>query len=250
MTIAASIRRRLHVGETIATLWCDLGSVAAAEVMAEARPDAIIFDLQHGLWDRIRLFSAFAAIRGKCEPIVRLAANNPTMIVEALDLGGGGIIAPLIETSEEAKAVVAAAKFPPEGARSLGGARPMLDFANYARDANQSLMIGVMIETAKGLENAAAIAAVPGVDLVFIGPGDLSLSLGEFPEPGDKHESAMLSILATCKKAKTACGLFTSGANDAVKRKRQGFQFVLLGNDLDFLLSASKSAAAHFAHGA
>ena len=175
MAIAASIKRRLHAGETISTLWCDLGSVPAAEVMAETRPDAIIFDLQHGLWDRVSL------------------------IGEALDLGASGIIVPLVETAEEAKAVVAAAKFPPEGNRSAGGARPMMDFGTYAREANQSLMVGVMIETAKVLKNAAAIAAVPGHDLVDKGPRDLSLSLGEFPEPGEKHESAMLAILAACK---------------------------------------------------
>jgi 2-keto-3-deoxy-L-rhamnonate aldolase RhmA/NAD(P)-dependent dehydrogenase (short-subunit alcohol dehydrogenase family) len=249
MAIAASIKRRLHAGETISTLWCDLGSVPAAEVMAETRPDAIIFDLQHGLWDRVSLFSAFAAIRGKSEPIVRLAANNPTLIGEALDLGASGIIVPLVETAEEAKAVVAAAKFPPEGNRSAGGARPMMDFGTYAREANQSLMVGVMIETAKGLKNAVAIAAVPGLDLVYIGPGDLSLSLGEFPEPGEKHESAMLAILAACKKAKVPCGLFTNSAAHAVERMRQGFQMVLLGNDFDFLLSASKSAMTRFAGG-
>src|ERR1043166_4789957 len=146
MAIAASLKRRLHAGETISTLWCDLGCVAAAEVMAEARPDAIIFDLQHGLWDRVSLFSAFAAIRGKSEPIVRLAANNPTLIGEALDLGAAGIIVPLVETAEEAKAVVTAAKFPPDGNRSAGGARPMLDFGAYAKMANDSLMVGVMIE--------------------------------------------------------------------------------------------------------
>ena len=248
MAIAASIRRRLHAGETITTLWCDIGSVAAAEIMAEARPDAVIFDLQHGLWDRASLFNGFAAIRGKSEPIVRLAANNPTVIGEALDLGAAGIIVPLIETAEEAEAVVAAAKFPPKGHRSAGGARPMLEFATYAGEANRSLMVGVMIETAKGLKNAAAIAAVPGVDLIFIGPGDLSLSLGEFPKPGKKHEQAMQTILAICKKAKVPCGLFTMGADDAIERARQGFQFVLLGNDFDFLLSASQGAAAQFAH--
>ena len=249
MAIAASIRRRLHAGETISTLWCDLGSIAAAEVMAEARPDAIIFDLQHGLWDRVALFAAFAAIRGKSEPIVRLAANNAALIGEALDLGAAGIIVPLIESAEEAKAVVAAAKYPPKGHRSAGGTRPMLDFTVYAREANESLMVGVMIETAKGLKNAAAIAAVPGIDLVYIGPGDLSLSLGEFPDPGEKHEDAMQAILAACKKAGTPCGLFTNSAAHAVDRMRQGFQMVLLGNDLDFLLSASKSAATRYAGG-
>ena len=243
------LRERLRAGDTIAAFWLDLGSVAAAEVMADCHPDAIIFDLQHGLWDRASLFHAFAAIRGKSQPIVRVAENSATAIGEALDLGAAGVIVPLIETAAEARAAVAAAKYPPEGHRSAGGIRPIMDFTNYAAAANKSLMVGVMIETAKGLKNAAAIAAVPGVDLVFIGPGDLSLSLGEFPEPGAKHEAAMQAILAACRKAKTPCGLFTNHASFAVERMRQGFQFVLLGNDQDFLQSAAKSTAMRFAGG-
>jgi 2-keto-3-deoxy-L-rhamnonate aldolase RhmA/NAD(P)-dependent dehydrogenase (short-subunit alcohol dehydrogenase family) len=240
---------RLAAGEAIGSFWLGLGSVAVAEVMAESRPDAMIFDMQHGLWDRRTLFEAFAAIRGKTLPVVRAAENNPTAIGEALDQGAAGVIVPLIETAAEAKAAVAAAKYPPQGRRSAGGVRPILDFKTYAATANTSLLVGVMIETALGLKNAAAIAAVPGVDLVFIGPGDLSMSLGVFPDLGPKHEAALQTILAACRKSKTACGLFTFHASFAVDRMRQGFQLVLLGNDQDFLLSAAKSTTARFAGG-
>jgi 2-keto-3-deoxy-L-rhamnonate aldolase RhmA/NAD(P)-dependent dehydrogenase (short-subunit alcohol dehydrogenase family) len=240
---------RLAAGGAISTLWLVLGSVAAAEVMAEGRPDAMIFDMQHGLWDRRTLFEAFAAIRGKSQPLVRVAENSATAIGEVLDLGAAGVIVPLIETAAEAKAAVSAAKYPPQGRRSAGGVRPILDFKTYAAGANKSLLVSVMIETALGLKNASAIAAVPGVDLVFIGPGDLSLSLGEFPDPGPKHEAALQAILAACRKSGTACGLFTNHASFAVERMRQGFQLVLLGNDQDFLLAAAKSTAMQFAGG-
>ena len=240
---------RLAAGEAIGALWLALGSAAVAEVMAESRPHAMIFDMQHGLWDRRSLFEAFAAIRGKSHALVRVAENNPAAIGDALDLGAAGVIVPLIETAAEAKAAVASAKYPPEGRRSAGGVRPVLDFNAYAATANRSLLVGVMIETALGLKNAAAIAAVPGVDLVFIGPGDLSLSLGEFPDPGPRHEAALQAILAASRKAKTACGLFTLHASFAIERMRQGFQLVLLGNDQDFLLNACRSSATRFAGG-
>jgi len=249
MTKAASLKSRLAAGETLSALWTDLGSTGVAEVMSEARPDIMIFDMQHGLWDRRSLFDGFAAIRGKCQPVVRVAASNPELIGEALDMGAAGVIVPLVETAEQAKAAVAAAMYPPKGNRSAGGTRPMLDFRRYAAEANDTVLVSVMIETALGLKNAAAIAAVPGVDLIFIGPGDLSISMGEFPDPGPKHEAAIQAILAACRKAKTPCGLFTMHASFAVERMRQGFQLVLWGNDHDFLLSASKTTAAWFAGG-
>ena len=215
--------------------------------MAEARPDAIMFDTQHGLWDKQNLHNAFAAIRGKSEPVVRIADHSAAAIGEAYDLGATGVIAPLVETAAQAAAIVEAAKYPPRGRRSAGGIRPMLDFQPYAAAANQELLLGVMIETKVGLENAAAIAAVPGVDLVFIGTGDLSLSLGTFPDDGPVFEKAVQAILAACRKAKTPCGLFTYHTAIALDRLRQGFQWMILGNDQDFLLSAAKANVARFA---
>ena len=209
MTVRNPLLERLAAGGAVSCYWMALGSVAAAEVMAEARPDAIMFDTQHGLWDRQTLYNAFAAIRGKSEPVVRIADDSATAIGEAYDLGATGVIVPLVESAAQAEAIVRAAKYPPLGRRSAGGVRPMLDFNPYAEAANRELLLGVMIETAAGLKNAAAIAAVPGVDLVFIGTGDLSISLGTFPDNGPKFEQAVQSILAACRKAKTPCGLFT-----------------------------------------
>src|SRR5258708_20375897 len=94
-----------------------------------------------------------------------------------------------------------------------------------------------MIENALGLKNAAAIAAAPGVDLVFIGPGDLSLSLGVFPDLGPKHDAALQAILAACRKSKTACALFTYHASFPVDPMRQGFPLSILRNAHHFLLS-------------
>jgi 2-keto-3-deoxy-L-rhamnonate aldolase RhmA/NAD(P)-dependent dehydrogenase (short-subunit alcohol dehydrogenase family) len=247
MTAANPLLERLASGGAIGSLWVGLGSVAAAEVMAEGRPDAMIFDMQHGLWDRQSLYHGFAAVRAKTEPVVRVAANDPTGIGDALDLGAAGVIVPLIESAEEAKAAVAAAKYPPEGRRSAGGVRPMLDFTPYAKAANRQTLLSVMIETETGLKNAAAIAAVPGVDLIFIGPGDLSLSLGAFPDLGPKHEQALRAILAACRKVAKPCGLFTFHSSHALDRLRQGFQWMVLGNDQDFLQAAGKAHVARFA---
>jgi 2-keto-3-deoxy-L-rhamnonate aldolase RhmA len=238
---------RLASGGAIGSYWLELGSIAAAEVIAEARPDAIIFDTQHGLWDKRGLFSGIAAVRGRSQPVVRIANDSPTAIGEAYDLGATGVIVPLVETPAQARSIVAAAKYPPLGRRSAGGVRPMLDFERYATEANRSLLLAVMIETSAGLKNAAAIAAQPGIDLVFIGTGDLALSLGVFPQTGLKHERAVQSILAACRKAKTACGLYTSDVKAALERVSEGFQWVVVGNDRDSLQYGAKADIARFA---
>src|ERR1700687_3589635 len=130
---------RLAAGGALNAFCGALGSVAVAEVMAEVRPDAIIFDMQHGLWDRRTLYEGFAAIRGKSLPLVRVSENSATAIGDALDQGAAGVIVPLVETAAEAKAAVASAKYPPEGRRSAGGIRLEFDFKKYAAAANQSL---------------------------------------------------------------------------------------------------------------
>jgi 2-keto-3-deoxy-L-rhamnonate aldolase RhmA len=249
MTDKNPLLERLAAGGAFGSLWLALGSVAAAEIMAEARPDSLIFDLQHGLWDRTSLYHGIAAVRDKSVPIVRVAANDAAAIGDALDLGAVGIIVPLIETAAEAKAAVAAAKYPPLGRRSAGGIRPMLDFKTYAGAANRGTLLALMIETETGLKNARAIAAVPGIDIIFIGPGDLSLSLGTFPETGPKHEAALQAILAACRKAGKPCGLFTFDTGQALERLRQGFQWMILGNDEDFLLDDARRAAQAFGEG-
>jgi 2-keto-3-deoxy-L-rhamnonate aldolase RhmA len=123
----------------------------------------------------------------------------------------------------------------------------MLDFTRYGAEANASLFLAVMIETLTGLKNAAAIASVPGIDLVFIGTGDLALSLGVFPQTGPKHERAVQAILAACRKAKTPCGLYTADMAAALNRVGQGFQWVVVGNDRDILQNAAKDDVARFA---
>jgi 2-keto-3-deoxy-L-rhamnonate aldolase RhmA/NAD(P)-dependent dehydrogenase (short-subunit alcohol dehydrogenase family) len=249
MTDKNPLLERLAAGGAFGSLWLALGSVPAAEIMAEAQPDSMIFDLQHGLWDRVSLYHGIAAVRDKTVPILRVASQDAAAIGDALDLGAGGVIVPLIETAAEAKAAVAAAKYPPLGRRSAGGIRPMLDFKSYAAEANSQTLLALMIETEKGVRNAQAIAAVPGVDIIFIGPGDLSLSLGTFPETGPKHEAALQAILAACRKAGKPCGLFTFHTSQALERLRQGFQWMVLGNDEDFLLAGAKATAKGFAAG-
>nr|WP_053000188.1 aldolase/citrate lyase family protein [Sphingomonas sp. Y57] len=234
----------LRRGGSVSSLWSVTGSIAAAEIMAAARPAALVFDDQHGLWDRQTLFAGIAVVRDRATPLVRTVDGSPAAVGGALDSGALGVIVPMIETADQAAAAVAAAKYPPAGNRSGGGIRPLLDFPAYAATASRDILVGMMIETARGVENAAAIAKTPGVDLVFVGSGDLSLSLGTFPDFGPRHEDAVQAVLAACKDAKVACGIYCLDPREARPRIAEGFQFLFLGSDNDLLRKAAAAALA------
>jgi 2-keto-3-deoxy-L-rhamnonate aldolase RhmA len=239
---------KLREGGAANSIWLATGSVAVAELCARARPDAIVFDLQHGLWDPQSLFSGIAAVRGLSVPLARTRTKTAEEIGFALDMGALGVIVPLIESAEEAAAVAAAAKYPPDGIRSAGGHRPLLDRVEYIGTANQHILVSVIIETQAGVRNAAAIAAVPGVDLVFVGAGDLALVLGTFPGTGPKHEAVVQELLAICRKAGRTAGILTRDAAAAVQRRQQGFQFMSIAADQDFHAHAL-AAVSQFASG-
>lgn len=218
---------RLRAGDGVACVWLSLGSTALAEIAAESSPGAIVFDGQHGLWERASLHAAIAAA-GNSTPLVRIQATSVAAIGEALDYGAQGVIVPLVDTAEQAAAAVAAAHYPPHGIRSGGGLRPLGAMAPYVAACETQILVSVMIETRDGLANAAAIAATPGLDMVFIGPGDLALQLG----PDADLEGAIQSILAACRTAGVPCGLFTGTAEAARDRLAQGFAFVVADDDI------------------
>jgi kynurenine formamidase/2-keto-3-deoxy-L-rhamnonate aldolase RhmA len=225
-----TLRRRLGQ-QPLAALWMSLGSAPLVELAAwAAQADAVIIDMQHGLWDRATLEHALGVIPTEVSALVRVAENSPPAIGQALDAGAEGVIVPLVESDSEAAAAVAAARFPPTGKRSGGGVRPLAgDFGAYCALANQRTVVGVMIETERGVYNATAIARTPGVDFVLIGTGDLSLSLAASSLSVDE---ACRGILAACRGANIPCAIYTGTAEQAVARAREGYALVTVANDI------------------
>jgi 2-keto-3-deoxy-L-rhamnonate aldolase RhmA len=177
--------------------------------------------------------------------LVRVEDDSATAIGRALDAGAEGVIVPLVETAAQAEAAAAASHYPPKGHRSGGGVRPLRDFAAYTAAAADAITVGVMIETAKGVENAASIAAARNVDFVFIGTGDLALSLGAAPG-SEAHAHACTEVLEACRRAGTPCGIFTFGAEAAAARIAEGFWLTVVMNDISAMSGAASAAAAAF----
>ncbi|WP_342358976.1 HpcH/HpaI aldolase family protein [Terrarubrum flagellatum] len=227
-------------------IWLSLGSVALCEIAARSRPDAIVIDMQHGLWDRSSLEAAIGVTPADIPVLVRVAENSPIAIGQALDAGAEGVIVPLIETAKQARAAVAAAHYPPRGNRSGGGVRPLMDFVDYVEAANRSIVVCLMIETAKGRKNAQKIAATEGADMVFIGTGDLALSIGSFPNFDARHDAACAAIHAACRAEWTPCGVFTNAVDGARAKREQGYRMVVTANDGDIVAKGLNQATALF----
>jgi 2-keto-3-deoxy-L-rhamnonate aldolase RhmA/NAD(P)-dependent dehydrogenase (short-subunit alcohol dehydrogenase family) len=236
------LKDKLAGGGCITCHWATLGSPSVAELLAESGPDCVVFDMQHGLWDRVSLEHAIGMVRHRTVPAVRSVDSSDHAIGCVLDAGARALIVPMVDTADQARAVVRAAKYPPQGGRSGGGTRPMLDYKTYMASANAELIVAVMIETAEAVANAAEIAAVPGVDMLFIGPFDLAMSIGTFPDFGPRHETAVQSVLAAAKGAGKTCGIFTPYASFAVDRRAQGFQWVVLAFDQSLIQEPAKGA--------
>ncbi len=222
--------RRLLGRQPLAALWMAMGSAAIVELAAAARADAIVIDMQHGLWDRMSLESAVGVAAAGAPVLVRVAENSAVAIGQALDAGAEGVIVPLVEDRAGAAEAVAAARFPPRGRRSGGGVRPLAGgFLDYYASANERIVVGVMIETARGAGNAAAIAQTPGVDFILIGTGDLLLSTGV---DAARRDAACAGILQACRDAGTPCAIYTATVEEAVARVREGYAMVVAANDI------------------
>jgi 2-keto-3-deoxy-L-rhamnonate aldolase RhmA len=240
---AAGLRQTLaRKGITIS--WFSLGSVPLLEIGAREGADVALIDLQHGLWNRDTAYAAIGAAR--TTTLVRAADSSFARIGEALDLGPAGVLVPLVETEAQARAVVSAARFPPEGDRSGGGVRPLSQgFEQYYRDHREPV-VGVMIESQTGVTHAGAIARVKGVDFVFIGTGDLALSLGCFPNVDRRLDEACKKIFAACRSAGTPCGIFTGSPELARQKLAEGYRAVVIADDINVVKSGFARAIQGF----
>jgi 4-hydroxy-2-oxoheptanedioate aldolase len=239
-----SLARRLRAGETVFTGWCAMASPLVTEALAREGFSAVTIDQQHGLWDTAATVNAIAAIHAAgAAPIVRVPLAQFPTASRVLDLGAEGVIAPLINTPADARAFVAAAKYPPLGERSWGPHRAMTlggmsDPKAYLREANELTVTIAMIETRTALDNLDAILATPGIDAIFVGPSDLSITLSDGtvldPHSADV-ERALDTIVAAAQKAGKIPGAYCQNAERAVALARRGFRFCAVGSDLQFL---------------
>jgi 4-hydroxy-2-oxoheptanedioate aldolase len=223
-------------GEAVVNGWLSIPSAFSAEVMAHQGFDSLTIDMQHGVVDYQVAVTMLAAISTTpVIPFARVPWNDPARVMKILDAGVYGVICPMVNTPEEAEALVRAAKYPPRGFRSFGPVRAVLYAGgDYAKHANAEIVVMPMIETAEAVKNIDEILKVPGVDAIYVGPSDLSLSLGCTPKL-DQTEApvveAQKKIVAACKNHGVVAGIHNSTSAYALRMIEDGYQFVTLASD-------------------
>ena len=225
-------------------IWSVLGP-AAAESLSLGHVDWIALDAQHGCYDDLAVRETLHHIAPATDVFVRVPKNDAAWIGRALDAGARGVIVPMVEDGAQAADAARACRYPPDGQRSWG------QFASHwgkpeltPAEANRHVVCAVMIETRKGLDNADAIAATPGVDMIFLGPFDLSIALGTTVDAllqGDGGE--LETIVAACRRHDVIAGAFAGDPARADRLAQLGFEVLAPARDRELLTAAAEKLA-------
>lgn len=242
-------KARLQAGETLIGLWSSMASPVAAEAMSLVGYDWMLFDTEHSPVEVAALQPLLqAAAVGTAAHVARPAWNDKVLIKKMLDIGVQTLLIPFVQNAEEAAMAVAASRYPPDGIRGVAGSTRASRYGQaqeYLQSANDQIAVLAQIETTEALAQLESIADVEGVDGIFIGPSDLSASMGYLGRPGAPEvqaaiEDAAKRIRATGK----APGILATTADDAKRYLSWGFQFVACGVDTGLLVSAAKAQLA------
>jgi 4-hydroxy-2-oxoheptanedioate aldolase len=241
------VKRALHAGKPQIGTWLSLGSIAAARFMARAGFPWLTVDMEHTHTDIQTATYMFGAIADAgCVPLARIPTGKHEYIKMVLDCGAMGIVAPMVMDAAEAEAIVAATKYPPLGNRSVGGGMHAMNFGatadEYYRRANDEILVVIQTEHIKAVDIADEIYRVPGLDAVFVGPNDLSFSMkaADGTPPGkDAFEATLTRIRESAGRNKLPCGLHVFSADDALKRAREGWQFIAVVSELKMMLDGA-----------
>jgi 4-hydroxy-2-oxoheptanedioate aldolase len=222
-----------------------LGSPLAAEALAHTGIDFLLLETQHGSWGADSAIAALLAMAGgRAVPMARVARNDYTLIGQLLDQGALGIVIPMVNTVEEARAAASACRLPPRGTRSWGVGRARVYGDEYFDRIDDEVFVAVQLESVQAVENAEAILAVPGIDGCWVGPADLALSMGIHPRQmaGDeRHARALERVVQACRNTGKIPGLACPSPEEARRRASEGFQFLTAGSDAGFMLAGARA---------
>jgi len=235
------LKAKLKRGEVTFGVTVGLGFLEVSEALGNLGLDYLTFDMQH---TSLEAETTQAMIQGisysSTVPIVRVVSNDLGHINKGLDIGGYGVIVPLVNSREDAVKAVRASKYAPEGIRSWGPRRQALRDAEYARTANAEVMVIPQVETELALENIEEIVTTDGIEAIFLGPNDLSMSLGVFGQfDNPKFLKAVEKIVSACEAHDVSPGLLAP-TGPVETSLQQGFKLIQLGADLGFLTESVK----------
>ncbi len=239
------LKKRLEAKRSVIGALLGLRSPDTAELMTNAGFDFLLVDAEHSSIGPDGILEMIRAIeRGQAIPLVRVSETTAANVQWALDGGAKGILFPRVRSVEDVKHAVSLCRYPPDGVRGLGPGRASgygTKLLDYAATANEEIVVMIQVETMEAVDSVEAIAAVPGVDLLFIGPGDLSQVLGI---PGELHHPKIRQIgsrvLSACAREKVPAGILVLDEKTMAYWKEQGVQFFAIGSDALFLAKSCR----------
>jgi 4-hydroxy-2-oxoheptanedioate aldolase len=246
-----AFKRALRAGKAQIGLWSSLSSNYSVEVIAGAGFDWILLDMEHSPNDLESLLAQLqAAAPYPAQAIVRVPWNDMVWMKRVLDLGAQSLLVPYVSTAAEAREAIAHTRYPPQGVRGVAGTTRATRFGrvkDYARRAHEEICVLVQVETRAGLDNIEAIAAVEGVDGIFIGPADLHASLGHPGETAHAEVKPLIDqAIRRIRKCGSAPGILTPSEADARHWLACGALFVAVGADVGILARGAEALAARF----
>lgn len=254
-------KKAMADGQTQIGLWVGLADAYATELLAGTGYDWLLIDGEHAPNDLRSVLAQLQAVASavsalpanapRPHPIVRLPVGETALVKQYLDIGAQTLLVPMVDTAEQAAQLAQAMRYPPEGIRGMGAglarASRWQAYPNYIHEANAQACLLVQAETVEAMKNLDAIAATPGVDGVFIGPADLSASMGFVGQPHHPEVQAAISDgIARIRRAGKAAGILATAEGPAQQWLGAGAQFVAVGIDTALLTSAAKALRARF----
>jgi len=246
-----NFKRAIAAGQQQLGLWSSLSSNYTVEVIAGAGYDWLLIDTEHSPNDLESVLTQLQAVAPyPTHPIVRVAWNDTVLIKRYLDAGAQSLLVPFVQNADEARAAVAATRYPPMGVRGVAGTTRANRFGrvpNYARRAHEELCVLLQVETRQALDNIEEICAVEGVDGVFVGPADLHASLGYPGETGNPAVVPMIEdAIRRIRKAGKAPGVLTSAEAEVRRYIEAGCLFTAVGSDVGVLVRGTEQLLAKY----
>ena len=227
-------------------IWCSLANALCAEVVAGAGADWLLIDCEHSPNDLVSVVAQLQAVaQYQLEPVVRLPSGSAILIKQFMDAGARSLMIPNVKSAEQARAIVAAMRYPPMGIRGVSARHRANRFGrlrDYHATAQAQQLLAVQIECAEGVAQAEEIAAVDGVDALFVGPGDLSAQLGAMGNPGAPSvQQAISEVGRAAKAAGKSAGILAPVRAEATRYIDMGYRMVAVGSDLAILAAGSEA---------
>jgi 4-hydroxy-2-oxoheptanedioate aldolase len=246
-----AFKRALAAGQLQIGLWCSLASPIAAEIVADSGFDWLLIDSEHSPNEIPDLLAALQAVgRGTASPVVRPPWNDQVMIKRVLDIGAQTLLLPYVQNPDEARRAVAASRYPPAGIRGVtasGRAARYGRVKDYLKRADSEICVIAQVETRSALYELEAIAAVEGIDAIFIGPSDLAASLGHVGHP--QHEDVQAALEDAVRRLTAIgvpAGILTPSEDEARRYIEWGYRFVAVGVDIALLARSADALAQRF----